>query len=659
MTNEVPSNGWIVFDQVAIDLAGRRLFVNEHAVSLEPKAFAVLGLLARQPGHAFTRDQILDAVWGHRHVTPSVLNRVMTLIRQALKEEGQEHQYLHTLYGVGYRFDAAVQFVAERPNGPHLHSPSLQQRADVTEFAALESAQISAAPAPDNKDSGNLRRFRTIGWLAVSIIFLAAALAWGLRGITDAKTVAAKVLPTLVVVPLHAVGGDKEESDFADGLSEELITQLAHIEGLHLISSTSAVRAGKEGLDPVQLAQRLKVTHALEGSLRQSGDQLRIDLRLIAVPSGSTLWAQGYDRKLADVFGVQGEIAQAVASALTLHIGLDNQPREAVDAQIFREYLRLRSIVHNATDWAIDVRQSLPAMRALVARAPDYAAAHGLLALTLASGHLAPNAEADALAEAKRALELDPGSLDGHAALAQRACQRTEWTECMSQLRIVHTLSPADSLTHLMHGIFLAELGYREQALLQFETANAADPLNYWTNALCGQTLDALGRHDDAKHYLDLLPSLETKPAGLTLVARWRNAIWRKDFVGAADFAAQMPENVHQRAAYAAVTAAMLDATRWPAADDAITSRERELGRASWLRLLEPRLNMPAVTSLIEADVRGFNIDAILMWTPEYASLRRAPEFGDLLRRMHMSQYWAENGWPRQCSAEGTDVRCE
>lgn len=654
MTNQVASNGWIVFGKVAIDLAGRRLFVKEQVVLLEPKAFAVLSLLAQQTGHALTRDQILDAVWGHRHVTPGVLNRVMTLIRQALKEDGQE---LHTLYGMGYRLDASVRFLAARPNIRHLDSESPSQSTQMTGLGALESVQASPAPARDPGGSTVARRSRLIALLAVSITFLAAAVAWALHDTAEEKNVAANVSPALVVVPLHTVGGDQDENIFAEGLSEELITQLAHIEGLRLISNTSAVRAGKEGLDPVQLAQRLKVTHALEGSLRQSGDQLRIDLRLIAVPSGRTVWAQGYDRTFADVFGVQQEIAQAVASALTLHIGLANQRREAVDPQVFREYLRLRSLIHNATDWANDTRQAIPAMRALVARAPDYAAAHGLLALTLASGHLVPNAESEALKEANRALELDPDSLDGHAALAQRACQRTEWTECMNQLRIAHALSPADSLTQLMHGIFLAELGYREQALLHFETANAADPLNYWTNLLCGQTLDALGRHDDAKRYLDQLPGLETRLGEYTLIVRWRNAIWRKDFASAGKFASQMPED--QRAAHAAVSAAMLDPTRWPAAGSAIALLESETGHTSWLRLQEPQLNIPAVVSLVEADVRGWNIDAMLMWAPEYAPLRRAPAFGDLLLRMHIPQYWAENGWPSQCRAEGTGVRCE
>lgn len=656
MTNEVPLDGWIVFGDAAIDVAGRRLFVNEQVVSLEPKALAVLILLARQTGQVLTRDQILDAVWGHRHVTPGVLNRAMTLIRQALKEDGQEHQHLHTVYGVGYRLDAAVRFFAARPNTQQLESDSSGRDVDVAQLAAVHSAEVSAV-TPDNRLS---RASRLIVWLAASIAVLGIALAWALRSdIADVKTVPANVSPTLVVVPLRALGDEKDESNFAEGLSEELITQLAHIEGLRLISSTSAMRAGKEGLDPTQLAQRLKVTHALEGSLQQEGDQLRIDLRLIAVPSGRTLWAQGYDRKLADIFSVQREIAQAVASALTLHIGLANTSREVVDPQLFREYLRLRSVIHNATDWTAEVRQALPAMRALVARAPDYAAAHGLLALTLATGHLTPDAESEALQEANRALELDPDSLDGHAALAQRACQRTEWNECMNQLRIVHALNPSDSLTHLMHGIFLAILGYREQALLQFQTANAADPLNYWTNVLCGHELDALGRHDDAKHYLDLLPTLETKLGGLTLVARWRNAIWRKDFVSAGQFAAQMPEHDFQRSAYAAVTAALLDASRWPEADAAIELRERQSGYTSWLRLSEPHPNIAAIMSLIESDVHGFDIDATLMWAPEFSSLRRTPAFGELLLRMHMPQYWTQNTWPRQCAAQGTDVRCE
>ena len=659
MTNDGSSDGWILFGDVEIDVASRRVFVDGKIAPLEPKAFAVLVLLARQSGHAVTRDAILDAVWGHGHVTPSVLNRAMTLIRQALGAKDREHQYLSTVHGLGYRLDAAVRFAAIRPRPPNKEIESPDHNTDPSSPTRPESVNISTDKSSDKRAPRNLQNAGVIGGLVVSVLVLIVAVAWALRENTaDGNNKTTTASPALVVVPLHAVGDDKDESIFAEGLSEELIIQLAHVEGLRLISSTSAVRAEKEGLDPAQLAQRLNVTHALEGSLRQSGDDMRIDLRLIAVPSGRTLWAQGYDRKLADVFSVQQEIARAVAAALTLPIGLANQPLATVDPLIFREYLRLRSVVHNATQDS-DLQDALPAMRALVARAPEYAAAHGVLALTLVTGQLTPDADSESLREAQRALELDPDSLDGHAALAQRACLRTEWAECMSQLRIVHTLSPADSLTHLMHGIFLAELGYSKEALAQFETANAADPLNYWASFNCGQALDMLGRHDDAKRYFDRLPGLETKHNTLTDIVRWRNARWRKDFIGAKLLAANMSDENEQSNAYMAVTAALQDATYWPMAIDAITSRERQTNKSSWLRLEEPELQVSSVISLIETDMRAFDTDAMMMWTPEYARLRRTQAFDDLLQRLHMPAYWAENGWPPPCSAQGSRVHCE
>lgn len=95
----------LTFDDLVIDFAGRRLLRGGVEQPLEPKAFDVLALLAGAPGRAFTRDQILDAVWGHRHVTPAVLNRIMSLLRHALGEDAQHPRYLHTLYGVGYRFN--------------------------------------------------------------------------------------------------------------------------------------------------------------------------------------------------------------------------------------------------------------------------------------------------------------------------------------------------------------------------------------------------------------------------------------------------------------------------------------------------------------------------------------------------------------------------
>jgi DNA-binding winged helix-turn-helix (wHTH) protein len=95
----------IAFADVVVDLTGRRVLRGGATLPLEPKAFEVLALLAASPGRAFSRDEILDAVWGHRHVTPGVLNRVVSLLRHALGDDAHHPRFLHTVHGVGYRFD--------------------------------------------------------------------------------------------------------------------------------------------------------------------------------------------------------------------------------------------------------------------------------------------------------------------------------------------------------------------------------------------------------------------------------------------------------------------------------------------------------------------------------------------------------------------------
>ena len=131
-----PAPDRLVLDDLVIDFAGRRLVRGGHEQPLEPKAFAVLALLARSPGRVFTRDEILDAVWGHRHVTQSVLNRIMSLLRQTLGEDAQHPRLLHTVYGIGYRFDLPPAAMA---------GTGADVDADAT--GAEELASMGAAPA--------------------------------------------------------------------------------------------------------------------------------------------------------------------------------------------------------------------------------------------------------------------------------------------------------------------------------------------------------------------------------------------------------------------------------------------------------------------------------------------------------------------------------
>lgn len=250
MESENPA-GWIVFDTVEIDLAGRRLFVAGKVMPLEPKAFDVLALLARHPGRAVGRNEILDAVWGHRHVTPGVLNRVVTLLRQALGERVEDQHYVHTLHGIGYRFDAEARLLHARPvlSGANAGTNTSESIVPAPLLAPVlnEAALLPVAtPATDEKPAESLipptspaslssialtspatrrTRLRT----AVVACMLLAMVA-GLLGLHHALTPMPAPSPVLVVLPLRVVGADSNETAFADGLSEDLTNRLADVD---------------------------------------------------------------------------------------------------------------------------------------------------------------------------------------------------------------------------------------------------------------------------------------------------------------------------------------------------------------------------------------------------------------------------------------------
>ncbi|GAB3786299.1 winged helix-turn-helix domain-containing tetratricopeptide repeat protein [Dyella agri] len=661
---------YIAFDAVEIDLDGRRLSVGGRDVALEPKAFDVLALLVQAPGKAFSRDELLDAVWGHRHVTPGVLNRVVTLVRHALGESAGSTRYIHTLHGVGYRFDGVVRRFAQRA-GSSEERAAAEGVAWATPSAAISEPDDAPETLPSAAGIGeqvkdtptaaaptvSAKPLRRSGWpglwlLAATLVVVAVgALLWW-----RANPAKPAVAPqsTLVVLPLRAIGDDKGEAVFADGLSEELTTALARVDGLRLIASVSAARAREQGLDAVQLAERLHVTHAIEGSLRESGDALRIDLRLVETPSGRTVWAQSYDRRMKDVFGVQQEIAQAVASALALHLPLDRVAAKPPDPAVFREYLRLRHIFLTRPDDA-DYAKAEVALNALAARAPDFAPVHGLLALNLAT-HFEPGREQEALPEAMRALRIDPDNVYAHAVLGELACQRDEWNDGMRELRATLARNPTDPIMNSLVGMRLAGLGYGEEALRLAQVGYAMDPLSYWAVANLGAQLDTLGRHAEARSYLDTLPGLAGKPDVETDELRWRNAVWRKDLAGARDIAAHMPDDFAQKPLYVAFSAALADPALWPQALAQLHAAQQASGTPLLLQLQVPQPDQAMALRFFE---NNWFFYGRLLWVREYAAIRQGPAFSDFLRRTKMLAYWNANGWPPQCKPDGDGARCE
>lgn len=673
MTENELSSGWIVFDAAQIDVAGRRLFVDGAEVALEPKAFAVLLLFVGQPGRALARDDILDAVWGHRHVTPGVLNRIVTHLRHALGETGSEHRYLHTLHGIGYRFDAQVSRLDTRPSSNTERMPpspavdaapaaldpdpdhsgnsgatTVIAAAETT--ASIKTATDLSAAAPVAAPASTAARRNRFGLAALLLVFLLAVLCmfWALH--KPQLPGAATTNAALIVLPLHAVGGAADEAILAEGLSEELITRLAHIEGLRLIARTSAARAQEEKLDLNQLGERLHVTHALEGSLRQSANQLRIDLRLIEIPGGRTLWTQDYDRTLADTLSIEREVAQSVAQVLTLKLGAANAAAEAnVDPQWFQEYLELR---HRMGDvkYLTGHKEFVERLRALVARAPDYARAHGLLARALVPDLRPVEVSADERAEAEKeaafALRLDPNQIEAHAALAALASLAEDWSRCFDEYRAVLKLDPSNSALRAAYAARLAGIGYVDEGLRQIDIAWNDDPLNFESITLRGWLTDVKGRHEEAR------PLLEMTPVELSLNRRWFNAVWRRDFAAAHALAMRMPARDKFTDSHIAASEALLDPLRWPDVQPRVAG--------NFAGVVQPDADPEASMRTIEALwVRQVSPLPLVLWVPELAHVRRSATFQGFLQRHHILDYWRSHGFPPQCKAEGDGAHCD
>ncbi len=636
------------FDDVVIDFAGRRLLRGGELQPLEPKAFAVLALLAGAPGRAFSRDDILDAVWGHRHVTPGVLNRVMTLLRHALGEEANAPKYLHTLHGVGYRFDLPTMATAPAAEAAD-DGPPLRRASDRAEIAAPS-------------------RWRVAAWTLAGLALVAASgwAWWRLQDDRERGAVAggatAVANPVLAVLPLRALGDDPRGQAFADGLSEELINLLARIDGLRVTSYASSFQLRSAALPRSEVAKRLHATHLLEGSVRQDSERLRITLRLIQVDADRTLWTQNYDRELRDIFAIQDSVARMVGAALQLQLNVGSRPRPGPgeDPRLYRRYLLARGAnMASPSDPRQGGLDAERALREMLAEHPGYARAWGGLSATLWMLALRPSPERgemrrEAERAAANALRLDPRQADAHAVLAAKACNEQRWSDCLTLSKRSVELAPSDSIWRTWYANRLATVGYVRAALRETEQAQAIDPLVPVHNFTRARLLDTLGQHDEARTYL-----MRADPS-LSPTAVFFNALWRGDPATARRAVEALPKDVPWRASELAALDAMDDPELWPKVMPIIEANEAlakdGMVPYDFTRLLLPQRDYARdIAGLDGVQKEGYASYQMVFWQPESRALRQDRAFQAYLRRSGLLAFWREHGWPDVCRSDGKD----
>jgi TolB-like protein/Tfp pilus assembly protein PilF len=358
------------------------------------------------------------------------------------------------------------------------------------------------------------RRWAAIVLPAVALAVAALVVGLNVAGLRDRMMllVGARVGPSgmalpkiesIAVLPLENLSGDREQDYFADGMTEALITELAQIRALRVISRTSVVQyKGVHNKPLPQIARELKVEAVVEGSVQRSGDRVGIAVQLIHAPTDQLLWAKPYERGMGDILGLQREVAQAIVDEIKIKLTPQEQARLAsarpVNPEAYQAYLK-GNYLNRGTDE--QRRKAKQYFEQAVSIDPSYAPAYAGMADYYwgAPGVDSRVAMPKAKQYALKALDLDPNLAHAHTALAAvRFYGDWDWAAAEKEFKRALELNPSDAEAHRRYSVYLSALGRGEEALAEIRRAQQLDPLSTLTQVDVGWMFYFARQYDQA-----------------------------------------------------------------------------------------------------------------------------------------------------------------
>ena len=467
----------------------RRVLVSRadgRQVEVTGRVLEALVYLVERPGQLVDKKALIEALWPHAVVEEGSLTQTIHTLRRALGERPGEHRYIATVPGRGYRFVAEVNVRA--------------------------AAQAKSDPPPSRWS----KKVLVGAALSLAMLTLIGLLVLRGRGQPTEES-AARVPPSIAVLPFVDMSTAQDQEHFAEGLSEEILNLLAHSDTLKVIARTSSFSFKNQNADVQTIAQRLAVTHVLEGSVRKSGERVRITAQLIDGATSAHVWSETYDRDVQDVFGVQTEIASAVADQLqiTLRSGAGPRRAETSSTQAYERYLQGRHLFQRRS--APDLPRAKTHFEQAVQIDPGYARAWAALAGVYFVAHFEdlelPDAASKWREAAQRAVALAPDMAEANI----RAAHYYYWQKAESDTARRHiaraiALDPTDPLVVSVSLSDAIVEGRMEDAVDLQRRMVATDPLSASERGNLGVLLMMTGPLDEAQ--VELERALELSPAG-------------------------------------------------------------------------------------------------------------------------------------------------
>jgi TolB-like protein/DNA-binding winged helix-turn-helix (wHTH) protein/Flp pilus assembly protein TadD len=488
-------------------------------IKVQQQPMKLLEVLLERPGEVVTREELHSSVWPNESFGDfdQALNIAIGKLRSALGDSAENPRFIETLPKRGYRFIAEVSIVSAEPrpkrpaqadggssDGAPVDSQRNSRAYETESGQPVQDSGLSLVPLAPKPRSPRPPGRVIVALALIIIIGLPILAVWLLRSRGSAST----GIRSLAVLPLDNLSGDASQNYFADGMTDELITDLAQISALRVISRTS-VMVYKGARKPLpQIARELNVDGVVEGTVLRAGDRVRITAQLIEASTDRHLWSESYEGDLRDTLTLQKKVAGAIADQIRINLTSQEQAAlkrvKVVNPEAYESYLKGRYFWNKRT--ADGLKAALAYFRQAIEEDPTYAPAYSGLADTYAlSGDwqyaVMPPKEAfpKAKAAAIKALELDGALGEAHNSLAF-VLDGFDWDldSGGKEFRRAIELNPGYATAHHWYAWHLSLLGRYDEAIAEMKKAESLDPLSLIINADLAELLVLAHSYDES-----------------------------------------------------------------------------------------------------------------------------------------------------------------
>ena len=531
------------FGDFEVDAATGLLRRRGVRVKLQDQPLQILLMLLLRPGQAVTREELRKTLWPSDTFVDfdHSLNSAVMRLREALGDSAERPRFVETLPKRGYRFLAPVTPVSTDTQSPtenprsskaseaaaaeiqvvdagNVAKPTLVLAPSITSTETPQAAPVStSAPAPlqpaiETKSRANRLVVGTV--LLILIVAVIGVVAW-----RQLRAGRGERIESLVVLPIENLTGDSNQDYLADGITDELTADLAKIRSLRVISRTSAMSYKGTRKPLPDIAHDLKVDAVVEGTLRRSGNRIRITAELIQASSDRHLWVETYDTQIQDILATESDVVRAIAKEIRVKFTPEQQRQlaaRAMGAAPYETYLKGRYYWNQRT--ADGMKRAIGYFEQAIQQDPNSALAYAGLADAydiMASAIIEAVPTKDAYPKAKeaalRAVQLDDSLAEAHTSLATMSFNYDwNWPAAERDLKRALEIDPNYATAHQRYSIYLMAMGRTDESLTEMTRAHTLDPLSVSINFSLGWRLFFAHRYDDA--IAQLRATLEMDP---------------------------------------------------------------------------------------------------------------------------------------------------